>query len=410
MLIIAIVLGVLNLIGLLYVASKVNKVKAPNLDGPLRQEFALSRQEFAGSNKDLRVELTQGLERTRLTMDKRLEAMGDKNDAKLERIRMTVEGRLEALQKDNAEKLEKMRVTVDEKLQSTLEKRLGESFKQVSDRLEQVHKGLGEMQNLATDVSDFKRVITNVKTRGTWGEVQLENLLEQVFIKDHYEKQVMLKPGSRDVVDFAIKLPSKSSDTNFVYLPIDSKFPLEDYQRLCAAQEKGDQAECEAAHKAMINRVKIEAKSIKEKYIVPPTTTDFAILYVPTEGMYAEILRTPGLFENLQSNYRVIIAGPTNIAALLNSFQLGFRSLAIAEQTSKVWETLTTIKGEFGKFGDLLDKTREKLVQATNTIDDASRKSRTIEGKLGRVERLADKTAAKAEATAAPVLLDIVED
>jgi DNA recombination protein RmuC len=411
MLIVAIILGILNLIGLVYLASRVQKAGAPNLDGPLRQEFATSRKEFADANKDLRVELTSGLERNRDLLDKRLEQMRDKNDEKLELIRKTVEHRLESLQKDNADKLEKMRSTVDEKLQSTLEKRLGESFKQVSDRLEQVHKGLGEMQNLATDVSDFKRVMTNVKTRGTWGEVQLENLLEQVFIKDHYAKQVMLKPGSRDVVDFAIKLPAKSSDAGFIYLPIDSKFPLEDYQRLCAAQEKGDQAECEVAHKAMITRVKLEAKSIKEKYIVPPATTDFAILYVPTEGMYAEILRTPGLFESLQTQYRVIVAGPTNIAALLNSFQLGFRSLAIAEQTSKVWETLTTIKGEFGKFGDLLDKTREKLVQATNTIDDASRKSRTIESKLGKVERLADKTHATAEVAAspkvaAPTLLD----
>lgn len=404
MLIALLILGVLNLAGLVYVARRQN-VQEVDLDGPLRQEFAQSRKEFNEANKDLRLEVTEGIDKTRESLDKRLETMRDKNDEKLEQIRKTVEGKLESLQKDNAEKLEKMRATVDEKLQSTLEKRLGESFKQVSDRLEQVHKGLGEMQNLATDVSDFKRIMTNVKTRGTWGEVQLESMLEQVFIKDHYEKQVMLSPGSRDVVDFAIKLPAKNSDSGFIYLPIDSKFPLEDYQRLTAAQEKGDQAEAEAAMKGLVNRVKLEAKSIKEKYVVPPVTTDFAILYVPTEGMYAEILRTPGLFEMLQTQYRVIVAGPTNIAALLNSFQLGFRSLAIAEQTSRVWELLTTIKGEFGKFGDLLDKTREKLVQATNTIDDASRKSRTIEGKLGKVQKLADKTASKAEA-AAPSLLD----
>jgi DNA recombination protein RmuC len=309
------------------------------------------------------------------------------------------------LQKDNSEKLEKMRATVDEKLQSTLEKRLGESFKQVSDRLEQVHKGLGEMQNLATDVSDFKRVLTNVKTRGTWGEVQLENLLDQVFIKDHYDKQVMLTPGSRDAVDFAIKLPDKSSKDGFIYLPIDSKFPLEDYQRLCAAQEKGDQSEADTAAKALVARVKLEAKSIKEKYIVPPRTTDFAVLYVPTEGLYAEILRAPGLFESLQSTYRVTVAGPTTIAAILSSYQLGFRTLAIAERTSEVWETLTVVKGEFGKFGDLLDKTKEKLLQATSTIDLAARKSRTLESKLVRAQRLADKTAGAAEEVA-PQLLD----
>jgi DNA recombination protein RmuC len=400
-----VVLGAMNLAGLMFVVTKLQKQQAPDLDGPIRQEFAANRKEFTEANKDLRVEVSEGIEKTRESLDKRLEQLRDKNDEKLESIRKTVEGRLESLQKDNSEKLEKMRATVDEKLQSTLEKRLGESFKQVSERLEQVHKGLGEMQNLATDVSDFKRVMTNVKTRGTWGEVQLENLLEQIFIKDHYDKQISMTPGSRDVVDFAIKLPDKSSSKGFIYLPIDAKFPLEDYQRLCAAQEKGDQAESDAALKAMVTRVKLEAKSIKEKYISPPATTDFAVLYVPTEGLYAEILRAPGLFESLQSQYRVTVAGPTTIAAILSSYQLGFRTLAIAEQTSQVWELLTTIKGEFGKFGDLLEKTRDKLVQATNTIDDASRKSRTIESKLGKVQRLADKTHTTAE-VAAPTLLD----
>lgn len=361
------------------------------------KEFAQNRKEFADANKELRVELSQ-----------RVEQLRDKNDEKLELIRKTVEGRLESLQKDNADKLERMRLTVDEKLQSTLEKRLGESFKLVSERLEQVQRGLGEMQGLASDVSDFKRVLTNVKTRGTWGEVQLESLLEQLFIKDHYDKQVALTPGSRDVVDFAIKLPAKSAERGFLYLPIDAKFPLEDYQRLVAAQEKGDAAAVDLAAKALINRIKAEAKSIKEKYIVPPVTTDFALLYVPTEGLYGEVLRAPGLFEQLQTAYRVTVAGPTTIAAILSSYQLGFRTLAIAEQTSHVWELLTTIKGEFGTFGDLLDKTREKLVQATNTIDSASRKSRTIESKLTKVQRLADKTSETAE-EAAPRLLDGID-
>ncbi len=393
MLYLAVVIGVLNLTLLAYIATRKS---GAGLDGPLRDEFARNRKEFSDANKDLRIELTE-----------RLDKLRDKNDDKLEQIRKTVEGRLESLQKDNADKLEKMRATVDEKLQSTLEKRLGESFKLVSDRLEQVHKGLGEMQGLASDVSDFKRVLTNVKTRGTWGEVQLENLLEQIFIKDHYDKQVMLTPGSRDQVDFCIKLPDKNSKDGFIYLPIDAKFPIEDYQRLMAAQEKGDVALVDQATKALINRIKLEAKSIKEKYIVPPKTTDFAVLYVPIEGMYAEVLRQPGLFEQLQRDYRVTIAGPTTIAAILNSYQLGFRTLAIAEQTSQVWELLTVIKGEFGKFGDLLDKTREKLVQATNTIDTASRKSRTIEGKLGKVQRLADKATETAEA---PPLLDGIEE
>jgi len=390
MLLVVIGLGIVNLAALLYVVFRPTK---SDLDVPLRQEFAQSRKELNDITKDLRQELTAQLERTRDTVDKRIEGLRDKNDEKLEQIRKTVEGRLESLQKDNAEKLEKMRMTVDEKLQGTLEKRIGQSFKLVSERLEQVQRGLGEMQGLASDVSDFKRVLTNVKTRGTWGEVQLESLLEQVFIKDHYDKQVMLDPGSRDAVDFAIRLPSKGSKKGFIYLPIDAKFPLEDYQRLVVAQEKGDVTQIDMAAKAMVNRIKLEAKSIKEKYIVPPGTTDFAVLYVPTEGLYAEVLRTPGLFEQLQSTYRVTVAGPTTIAAILSSYQLGFRTLAIAEQTSQVWELLTTIKGEFGKFGDLLDKAREKLIQATNTIDTASRKSRTIEGKLGKVQRLADKAA-----------------
>ncbi len=389
-------IGFINILLLVYLIF-IKKSSSDGMDGVARGEFAQNRKEFASANKELRQEINAGLVQSRDSLEKRLDQMRDKNDEKLESIRKTVETRLESLQKDNAEKLEKMRSTVDEKLQSTLEKRLSQSFKVVSERLEMVHKGLGEMQNLATDVSDFKRVLTNVKTRGTWGEVQLENLLEQVFIKDHYEKQVRVNPKSSEVVDFAIKLPDKSSANGFIYLPIDSKFPLEDYQRLVVAQEKGDAVLAAAAQKAMVARVKIEAKSIKNKYIAPPKTTDFAVLYVPTEGMFAEILREPGLFEMLQSEYRVTIAGPTTIAAILSSYQLGFRTLAIAEQTGQVWELLTGIKGEFGKFGDLLDKTREKLVQATKNIDTASTKSRTIERQLNKVQVLADKTTAEAE-------------
>ncbi len=394
MLIVIIILGVINSILIAFLLMRKNST---GLDSAMRDEFMRNRKEFTSANKELRQELTSGMTQTRESLDKRLEQLRDKNDEKLELIRKTVETRLESLQKDNAEKLEKMRHTVDEKLQSTLEKRLSQSFKMVSERLELVHKGLGEMQTLASDVSDFKRVLTNVKTRGTWGEVQLESLLEQVFIKDHYAKQVKVNPNSNDVVDFAIKLPDKSSRDGFIYLPIDAKFPLEDYQRLVVAQEKGDSVLANTAQKAMVSRVKLEAKSIKAKYIAPPKTTDFAVLYVPTEGMFAEILREPGLFEMLQSEYRVTIAGPTTIAAILSSYQLGFRTLAIAEQTGQVWELLTGIKGEFGKFGDLLDKTREKLVQATKTIDSASTKSRTIERKLSKVQQLADKTSSKAE-------------
>jgi DNA recombination protein RmuC len=395
MLIVLLILGGLNFIGLIFVVIRV--AAKTDLDRPLREEFALSRKELGEATKDLRVELAANLNQTRESIDKRVENLRDKNDEKLEQIRKTVENRLESLQKDNSEKLEKMRLTVDEKLQTTLEKRLGQSFKLVSERLELVQRGLGEMQGLANDVGDFKRVLTNVKTRGTWGEVQLESLLEQVFIKDHYDKQVMLSPDSRDAVDFAIKLPDKSSKHGFIYLPIDAKFPLEDYQRLVAAQDKADLPGIEAANKALVSRIKLEAKSIRAKYIQPPKTTDFAVLYVPIESLYAEILRQPGLFEVMQQTYRVTIAGPTTIAAILSSYQLGFRTLAIAEHTSQVWELLATIKGEFSTFGDLLEKTRDKLVQATNTIDGASRKSRTIESKLGKVERLAGETLEKAE-------------
>ncbi len=386
------VLLVVGAVNVLLLAYLVNQKRAEVTSGKdVRDEFARNRREFAESSKDLRTELIGGLNQTRDGLEKRLEQLRDKNDEKLELIRKTVETRLESLQRDNAEKLDKMRATVDEKLQSTLEKRLGQSFKIVSERLEQVHKGLGEMQGLATEVGSFKSLMSGIKTRGTWGEVQLENLLEQVFIKDHYAKQVMLTSSSREAVDFAIKLPDKSSKDGFIYLPIDAKFPLEDYQRLVAAQEAGDSVLVDQSSRALAARIKLEAKSIKEKYIQPPKTTDFAVLYVPTEGLYAEVLRFPGLFENLQSEFRVTVAGPTTIAAILSSYQLGFRTLAIAEQTSHVWELLTTIKGEFGKFGDLLEKTKEKLEQATRTIDSASTKSRTIERKLSKVQELAEK-------------------
>ena len=393
--IVGIAIGVLNLAGLVYVMSRIGQ--KPNLDKPLREEFAQNRREMSEATRGLRQELTTNLGQTREAIEKRVEQLRDKNDEKLELIRRTVEGRLESLQKDNSEKLEKMRQTVDEKLQSTLEKRLGESFKQVGAQLEQVYKGLGEMQTLATSVSDFKRVLTNVKTRGTWGEVQLESLLEQVFIKDHYEKQVMLTAGSQNAVDFCIKLPDKSSKDGFIYLPIDAKFPLEDYQRLVAAEEKGDLEQAALEQKALVARIKQEAKSISLKYIVPPKTTDFAVLYLPIESMYAEILRTPGLFEMLQSTYRVTIAGPTTIAAILSSYQLGFRTLAIAEGAGEAWKVLTDTKIEFGKFGDLIEKARDKMVQATNTLDTAAGKSRRLEGKLNKAQALADKTTTAAE-------------
>lgn len=355
--------------------------KTGSTDKTLRDEMSMNRKELSSQLKEVSDSL-----------DKRIASVQQGQLESLRNLTEVVEKKLTHLQQDNSDKLEKMRATVDEKLQSTLEKRLGESFKMVSDRLEQVHKGLGEMQGLAVEVGSFKSLMTGIKTRGTWGEVQLESLLEQVFIKDHYEKQVTVSDRAREVVDFAIKLPDKSSEKGFIYLPIDAKFPLEDYQRLVSAQEVADPVLVDQAGKALASRIKLEAKSIKEKYIFPPATTDFAVLYVPTEGLYAEILRYPGLFESLQSDYRVTVAGPTTIAAILSSYQLGFRTLAIAEQTSHVWEMLTTIKGEFGKFGDLLEKTKEKLDQASRTIDTATTKSRTIEKKLSKMEQLESKT------------------
>jgi DNA recombination protein RmuC len=288
-----------------------------------------------------------------------------------------------------------MRETVDEKLHSTLEKRLGESFKMVSERLEKVHQGLGEMQNLANGVGDLKKVLTNVKTRGTWGEVQLENLLEQVLTVDQYEKNIATKKGSRDPVEFAIKLPGR--DNHPVYLPIDAKFPLEDYQRLQEAQEKANVLAIEETGKALENRVKLEAKNIKEKYIDPPFTTDFGILFLPTEGLYAEIIRRVGLCDSLQRDCRVVIAGPSTVAALLNSLQMGFRTIAVEKRASEVWTLLGAVKTEFGKFGDILKKTGEKLKQASDTIEEAERKSRTIESKLKKVQELPGTKAEKLE-------------
>ena len=298
----------------------------------------------------------------------------------------TIEKKLKDLQEDNAKKLDQMRQTVDEKLQSTLEKRLNESFKLVSERLAQVHKGLGEMQSLATGVGDLKRVLTNVKTRGTWGEIQLGTLLEQVLTPDQYESNVATNPQSQQRVDFAIKLPGKDDDT--VWLPIDSKFPQEDFERLLQAQENADKAQVELSQKQLEAQIKLEAKKINEKYINPPHTTDFAILFLPIESLYAEVLRQPGLQAQLQQTHRVIIAGPTTFAALLNSLQMGFRTLAIEKRSSDVWALLSDIQKEFGKFGDILAKTQKKLQEASNTIDQAASKSRNIERKLTKVDTI----------------------
>lgn len=319
---------------------------------------------------------------------KQLVDLTQMNATKLEQIRTTVEGQLAALQKDNSEKLEMMRATVDEKLHQTLEQRLGESFKLVSDRLEQVQKGLGEMQSLASGVGDLKKVLTNVKSRGTLGEIQLDNILEQVLTRDQYEEKAMVKPGSGERVDFAIRLPGQQDTRDVVLLPIDAKFPLEDYQRLVDAQDLGELAQAIEAGKMLEARIKAEAKSIRDKYLNPPQTTDFALLFLPIEGLFAEVLRRPGLWETVQREYHVIITGPTTITALLNSLHMGFRTLAIQKRSSEVWKLLGAVKTEFGKFGEVLEKTQKKLQEASHTIDTAATRTRAIERKLRTVEAL----------------------
>jgi DNA recombination protein RmuC len=338
------------------------------LAGQVGQLGTLQAQQFEGF----------GLNLTRLTQS---------FDARVEQLRLTVETRLTAIQADNSAKLEEMRKTVDEKLHATLEQRLGESFKLVSDRLEQVHRGLGEMQTLAAGVGDLKKVLTNVKTRGTWGEVQLAALLDQVLTAEQYASNVATRPGSNDRVEFAIRLPGREVGEP-VWLPIDAKFPSEDYQRLVDAQERADVVGVEAAGKALETRLKDEARTIREKYIQPPHTTDFAILYLPTEGLYAEALRRPGLAEALQRDQRVSLAGPTTLAAMLNSLQMGFRTLAIEQRSSEVWAVLGAVKTEFGKFGEALAHTKKKLQEASNTIDKAEVRTRAVTRKLKEVEAL----------------------
>lgn len=321
----------------------------------------------------------------------RLTQLSQSNNQQLERMRETVERKLSSLQQDNNQKLEQMRATVDEKLHATLEQRLGESFKIVSDRLELVHKGLGEMQSLATGVGDLKKVLTNIKTRGNWGEMQLGNLLEQMLTPDQFAANVQVNPMSGERVDFAIKLPGRdgqSAGTVPVWLPIDSKFPQEDYQRLVDAADRGDAAGVTESAAALESRVLAEAKKIREKYIHSPLTTDFAILFLPTEGLFAEVLRRPGLCETIQREHRVVLAGPTTLAAVLSSLQMGFRTLVIEKRSSEVWQVLGGIKTEFSRFGVALEKVKKKLNEASNTMDKAAVRSRAVEKKLREVQEM----------------------
>jgi DNA recombination protein RmuC len=375
------------------------------LDKSFRDEISRTREEFSRNAKAQREELNASIiklgdqlsgtigeisKRQKDQLDifsTQLNTLTKSNEQKLDKLQEKVESQLKEIQDKNEKKLEEMRHTVDEKLHATLEKRLGESFKLVSERLEAVREGLGEMRNLAVGVGDLKKVLTNVKTRGTWGEIQLENLIEQILSRDQYEKNISTKIGSGERVEFAIKMPGRSQNKDGAcWLPIDAKFPMEDYQRLLAAQELGDIVLIEEASKALETRIRGEAKSIFEKYIDPPNTTDVAILFLPIEGLFAEVLRRPGLFERLQNDYKVIIAGPTTLTAILNSLHMGFRTLAIEKRSSEVWSLLGAVKSEFGKFGEVLEKTQKKLQEASNTIEDASKRTRVIERKLKNVQ------------------------
>ena len=337
--------------------------------------------------ESLSTQIQLTLDSVKKDMGDRLTHMGQTAEQSAERIRNVLNEQLASIQKDNAEKLEQMRKTVDEKLHATLEERLGQSFKLVSERLELVQRGLGEMQSLASGVGDLKRVLTNVKTRGTWGEFQLEALIEQIFTRDQYEKNMATRPGAAERVEIAIRLPGRADDQP-VWLPIDAKFPIEDYQRLLDAHDQSDNSMVEEAAKALEARIRGEAKKIKDKYIEPPHTTDFAVMYLPTEGLYAEVLRRTGLAESLQRDYRVVVTGPTNTAAMLNSLQMGFRTLAIEKRSSEVWALLGGVKTEFEKFGGVIAETEKKLQEAANKFQTVGVRTRAIQRKLQDVQAL----------------------
>ncbi len=373
----------------------------------MREELARGREELQAVSRQGREESFQGvsllgdgllqrmtelagLQKSQLDIfAAQLKNLTDSNDSRMEKLRETLQNRLQAIQEDNARQLEQMRATVDEKLHATLEKRLGESFKLVSERLEQVQKGLGEMQSLANGVGDLKRVLSNVKTRGTFGEVQLASLLEQILAPGQYEVNVETRRGSNQRVEFALRLPGRDGTADsVVHLPLDAKFPQEDYLRLVEAQERADAVAAEEAGKLLERAIRLAATDIRDKYLDPPHTTDFGVMFLPTEGLYAEVLRRPGLADALQRDLKVLVSGPTTLAALLNSLQMGFRTLAIEKRSAEVWNLLGAVRTEFGKFSDILDKTRKKLQEAGNHIDAAATRTRQMERKLKNVQAL----------------------
>ena len=385
-----------------------------HLNKTLGDELRKGRVESQQTARELRDELSTSVQSLTDTLGKRLNDFGtlqtshfesvvrqlkelsESNRDYLEKLRNTLDSQIQHLQESNEKKLDEMRKTVDEKLQTTLEKRLGESFKIVSERLEAVQRGLGEMQSLATGVGDLKKVLTNVKTRGAWGEIQLGAILEQLLTPDQYATNVSTRPDSGERVEFAIKLPGSGPQSESqIWLPIDSKFPQEDYHRLIEASEVSDAEGVSKAIAALMRNVRNSAQDIRNKYLEPPHTTDFAIMFLPTEGLYAEVLRQPGLFEDLQQNYRIVLAGPTTLSAILNSLQLGFRTLAIEKRASEVWQVLAAVKTEFGKFGEVLDKVKRQLNAASQTIEQTGTRTRAMERKLRDVEQLSSNQAAE---------------
>ena len=382
------VLSMMNLIALLVLMIRGNK-ESDSAGVGVREELRVSREESSRASRDLREEVNNSLRQLNDTLINTMKGIGDANEATIDKVRRTLDERVRELQESNEKKLEEMRKTVDEKLHETLEKRLGESFKQVSDRLEAVHLGLGEMKTLATGVGDLKKVLTNVKTRGTWAEVQLGALLEQILHSSQFEKNVKVKPSSDEIVEFAVKLPGPDDDKDrVIWLPIDSKFPQEDYVRLQDATELGNIDEVKKAEDALVRAIKAAAKDISTKYIDPPNTTDFAIMFLGTEGLYSEALRVPGLVESIQRDFRVVIAGPTTIAAILNSLRMGFQALAFEKRATEVWRVLGAVKTEFGKFGEVLDKMSKQLKSVENTLGQTATRTRAIQRKLKDVEQL----------------------
>jgi DNA recombination protein RmuC len=398
---------------LIVVLIKLKANGSIGVEHAVREELRFGREESAQTARDLREEVSAG---QKLSMDTMVKTIGEmsksqndqlesiarliqelteSNRTGIEKLRSTIDAQLKHLQESNEKKLDQMRETVDEKLQSTLEKRLGESFKLVSERLEAVQHGLGEMQNLATGVGDLKRVLTNVKARGTWGEYQLGALLEQILTPDQYDKNVRTRANSQESVEYAIRLPGRDDDPgSCVWMPIDSKFPQEDYLRLVEAADAADMDAVQKATAALLRSVHSSAKEIRDKYLNPPETTDFAIMFLPTEGLYAEVLRQPGQVEKIQQDYRIVVAGPTTLSAILSSLRIGFRTLAIEKRSSEVWKVLAAVKTEFGKFGDVLSKVKRQLNTASNTIEQTGMRTRAMERKLRTVEELpTDETA-----------------